>query len=663
MESSDRCSLLASMIWSLMTVLSANGQLDGAEQISINPQTGAPGDTFMGSCSSAAIGPGISLWVRWSVLMGLTERVLGECRSTAPGFPELSCDPELEVDEPYQDGISPFAIVRVSYQAGAENFTLTCDTGSHEPLSVMPVLSRAVTREPMSTDAVTLPDDSALTLTVNRAECLSGQWTFHVVTNIPVRRIDYDTPFGVQEIINPFIDFSHFFHIIPMFDAPAVFSVWPVWGNGTIGIPGSYSTKLETSQEFYQPSCLNLRFFLAKDSLLERVVFRLLVFPSFNTTIDVYTPVQVDAPLPGSSDSPVVPVVIARTDNCCPPFACEEPFRLINPCSDAVYRGDEPEPPCYGEKANFTNYYVRGPENLTMGCLTPVGNDWSLTLYWQHSLLSPPAGDRHYQNMVYRIQVNSRLEHYDYQAVIQLEAPDAPEPDSEELFPRPQQFELPVEPGNSYQILITPEYPGLIEVDREAAMVSNNPRTYEIRCDQQSLFHEIVIPETKVQEEPGAVTLHTAHKGSYEVRVLNQQGQQLGDTYQDSNGTTDVYIDGTNLAEGRYLAEVVYGGTSAIPCRNETLRFTLTAPPVTMNGPTDGIVSQATASMTLPTSQFPDNVITPYSEPGNKESGSVNPAGYAGYGVLGVETLAITGLSAIGITLCVRTYQRNHAEP
>ena len=52
-----RCSLLASMIGSLMTVLSANSQLDGPGQIRISPQTGVPGETFIASCSSAAIGP------------------------------------------------------------------------------------------------------------------------------------------------------------------------------------------------------------------------------------------------------------------------------------------------------------------------------------------------------------------------------------------------------------------------------------------------------------------------------------------------------------------------------------------------------------------------------------------------------------------------------
>ena len=668
-----KCSLLASMIWSLMTVLSANGQLDGAGQISINPQTGAPGDTFMGSCSSAAIGPGISLWVRWSVLMGLTERVLGECRSTAPGFPELSCDPGLEVDEPYQDGISPFAIVRVSYQAGAENFTLTCDTGSHEPLSVMPVLSGAVTREPMSTDAVTLPDDSALTLTVNGAECISGLWLVHSTSNIPVRRFDYETPLGIQMTTNPNIEFSDVFYIIPMFDVPAVFRVWPVWANGTKGIPDSYSTKLETSQEFYQPSCSGLRFFLAKYALLEHIVFRLFAPRSFNITVDVYTPVQVNVPLPHGS--PLIPVVIARTDNCCA-RVCAEPFRLINSCSNAVYHDEELEPPCYGEKVNFTNYYVRGPENLTMGCLTLAGSGWSLTLHWLHLLLSPPAGDCHYQNMVYQIQVNSSLESQDYQTSIQLETPDAPEPGSNELFSRPQQFELPVEPGNRYQILITPEYPGLIEVDQDAAMVSNNSRTYEIRCGQQRLYHEIVIPpETEVLQELETVVLRTAGKGEYKVRILDLQGQQFGETYQDDGGTTDAHINTTTFAAGTYLAEVAYSGTAASPCRNETLTFTLPAPLVTTGKPVNGMIRRTTVqaatttmlptsvSTMLATSQSSDIVSTPYPGEDNQQPGSANLASYTGYGVFGVETLAIIGLSTIGITLCARIYQRNHAEP
>ena len=149
----------------------------------------------------------------------------------------------------------------------------------------------------------------------------------------------------------------------------------------------------------------------------------------------------------------------------------------------------------------------------------------------------------------------------DYQTAIQLEVPGAPEPGSEELFPRPQQFELSVEPGNSYQILVTPEYPGLVEVDRGATMVSNSPRSYETRCDHQRLYHEIVIPpETEVRQEADAVILQTAGKGGFEMRILESEGQPLGNTYEDSDGTTDVYINTTALAEGTYFAEVTYPG-------------------------------------------------------------------------------------------------------
>ena len=562
---------------------------------------------------------------------------------------------------------------------------------ANEPLPVMPTVSGALTRETMSADTAPRADDSALTLTVNKANCLFGKWIIRSTTNIPVRRFDHETRTGIRKTTSVNRRLSNGQLITPIYDAPAVFRVWPVWDNGTKGIPDSYSTKLETSQEFYQPSCSKLRFFLAKDSLLERVVFRLLVFPSFNTTIDVYTPVQVDAPLPGSSVSPRIPVVIARTDNCCIE-KCMEPLRLINSCSDAVYQGDELEPPCYGEKVNFTDYYARGPENLTMDCLAPEGNGWSLTMHWLHSLLTPSAGDRHYQNMVYRIQVNSRLERYDDYTTVQLEAPNAPEPGSDKLFPRPQQFALPVEPGSTYRILITPEYPGLMEADREAALASNNTHTYETRCHQQSLFHEIVIPpETDVQQELETVVLRTAGKGEYKVRILDSQGQQFGETYQDDGGTTDAHINTTTFAAGTYLAEVAYSGTAASPCRNETLTFTLPAPLVTTGKPVNGMIRQTTiqaatttilptsasamlsmsastmqpmsASTMLPISQSSDIVSTPRPGEDNQQPGSADLASYTGYGVSNAGTLlAIIGLSAIGVTLCV-CYLRDYAAP
>ena len=68
-----RCFGLFSMIWSVMTVLSANAQLDGPGQITISPQTGVPGETFIGSCSSLETSPGISLRVRWLVRTGTPE--------------------------------------------------------------------------------------------------------------------------------------------------------------------------------------------------------------------------------------------------------------------------------------------------------------------------------------------------------------------------------------------------------------------------------------------------------------------------------------------------------------------------------------------------------------------------------------------------------------
>ena len=420
------------------------------------------------------------------------------------------------------------------------------------------------------------------------------------------------------------------------------------------------------SHEYYQPHCGGVRFFLAKESLFEPVAVRLTLSDFFLRNISLNDPAVVDIRWPANNHQTRSTVTIAYSSNC---YYDDSYFlfrdNLIDECYRKIFHQQSVRVPCSGEQFVFTDFYTRGPENLTMDCLTPVGNGWSLTLYWQHPLLSPPAGDRHYQDMKYRIQVNSSLERYDYQTAIQREAPGAPEPGSEELFPRPQQFELPIEPGNSYQVLITPEYPGLIEVDQDA--VSHNLHTYETRCDQQRLYHEIVIPpETEVQQELETVILHTAGQGGYEVRILGPEGQQLGETYQDSNGTTDVYMNTSTLAEGPYQAQVTYPGSSAIPCRTETLTFTLTTPPVTTGKPTDSLTRrttvQAETTTMLASSQYRDNVNTPYSEQGNKQPGTDNPVSYVGYAVFGVELLAIVTFSAMGVIICMHSYQRNHAE-
>ena len=167
------------------------------------------------------------------------------------------------------------------------------------------------------------------------------------------------------------------------------------------------------SHEYYQPHCEGVRFFLAKESLFEPVVVRLnAIGDFFLRNISLNDSAVVDIRWPANNNQTRSTVTIAYSSNCNHSVIFLSRDNLIDECYSKIFHQQPVHVPCSGEQFIFTNFYTEGPENLTMGCLMPVGNGWSLTLYWQHPLLSPPAGDRHYQNMVYRIQVNSSLERY-----------------------------------------------------------------------------------------------------------------------------------------------------------------------------------------------------------------------------------------------------------
>ena len=89
-----------------------SGQMiTGPEQLAIKPETVNLGNSINAACSSRELLPSHTLSIAWTI-----DAVdLGECRTVNPGFLGMVCDEGINITIPYADGITPYAISRISF--------------------------------------------------------------------------------------------------------------------------------------------------------------------------------------------------------------------------------------------------------------------------------------------------------------------------------------------------------------------------------------------------------------------------------------------------------------------------------------------------------------------------------------------------------------------
>ena len=116
-------------------------------------------------------------------------------------------------------GITPFAIIRASYQAGNESFTLVCDPGNGLLHTVSPDLR----------SALSLPETTSLYLTepvitLIRAVCFSGVW--HLYLTAPSYIHSFVINGGTHLHRRTNLTDGHVL-LIPSYDSHELFTVTP----------------------------------------------------------------------------------------------------------------------------------------------------------------------------------------------------------------------------------------------------------------------------------------------------------------------------------------------------------------------------------------------------------------------------------------------------
>ena len=120
-----------SWLWFLVEGTVSGQTITGPEQLAVKPETVNLGNSISAACSSRELLPERTLSIAWTI--GAVD--FGECRTVNPGAPGMVCDEGVNITIPYADGITPYAISRISFVPQLSTRRLICLIGGRHDIT------------------------------------------------------------------------------------------------------------------------------------------------------------------------------------------------------------------------------------------------------------------------------------------------------------------------------------------------------------------------------------------------------------------------------------------------------------------------------------------------------------------------------------------------
>ena len=509
---------------------SLSSQENDNARISLHPARGFLGDEIIARCHSQELVPGGSLNITWYVReQHSTSRLtLGECHTTTPGFPAMTCHDEaggrVGVVQPYADGQTPFAVSSLAYTPLRSGITFICETGN-ELLEARPDL-----REKPGIENLQITCNNNQTELqwqsrglVDYFEVNFGNGVWHRVGN---RSTPYNPTYIPLEsaAVRAVNDYGHG-------DAAFAYTTFEHLNNPGYAYQIIKSVGCRTI-EVIMPGHVSFHpsdyFIFFDDELIDSLVVNQLTIRHYEGQ--------------GLTDNVGILKVVNSWD--CEIPALEHVRRCLN--------GDTLLCAWWGVINPFEA--LASINKRPPGCVTKQNNTEKTRLSWEYL-----ANHRtFYIDAYYNITVTDNSQTTSYRQDIV----------KNHLL---QQFELEVAADHSYSVTVTPVYPIYrYEYPRGIA-----------RCDKQAITFELTMPALTSTEQLGENDVRFVSGGvssGYRITVFSSETPEPVAFVSDENGQHNATV--TGLDTGRnYTAVIAYDKTETVLCRTETLVFSLTVSP------------------------------------------------------------------------------------